>query len=324
MLRSAASVCSSLRGRRPRLTSSLGVLTKPDLIGHRKTFPLWKKVLDNSNFSLKHKYYVTKQPDQDCLDSGVDHAEARVREKEFFETVEPWASEFAEFSERFGTERLQSALSEKLTFQILARWVSVGPCFAIYIDSVRYCSIDDIKKKVRQKAEQVESELLGLPDPPSDNLPILLDRALERFNQQVQRGLTGGNPEIIFQLSWNKLAKQFLAAISGTMPNLAGLNSTTKPSTEVPESPKRPAKVAANPPATPSTTQRSETIELDASDDETPTPTPSNNKKRPAAQTAGTPAKRQKLAQPRRDGPFAATYGILSHHYSAYSPTDIL
>ena len=116
-----------LDGDRTTANVSLGVLTKPDLLTHSGNFPQWKRVLDNSTFSLKHKYFVTKQPDQDGLDRGVGHAEARAQEKGFFETKEPWASEFAEFSDRFGTERLQSALSEKLTIQILDRYVSVRP-----------------------------------------------------------------------------------------------------------------------------------------------------------------------------------------------------
>lgn len=102
------------------LTGLLGVLTKADLI-EQSGFNDWRKVLDNSAFCLKYGYYVTKQPNQTMLKQRLKHADARAIEKEFFETEDPWASEFAEFSERFGTERLQSELSNLLTLQIL-KW----------------------------------------------------------------------------------------------------------------------------------------------------------------------------------------------------------
>ncbi|KAI9794608.1 MAG: hypothetical protein M1816_004495 [Peltula sp. TS41687] len=274
----------------------IGVLTKPDLIGHKKTFPLWKKVLDNSTFSLGHKYFVTKQPDQDSLEDNITHADAREQEKDFFETKEPWATEFAEFSERFGTERLQTALSEKLTFQILN-------------------SLDEIEEKVRQKAEEVESELLGLPDPPSDNLRILLDRALEKFNQHVQRSLNGGSPELIFQFAWNRLAKQFGAAITGTMPSITG-TVMTKSSAKAPETPQNKKSSGNNVHNTPGTptprgTARSEPISLDASDEDNPAPASQpSTRKRGTAQTTDSPVKKQKVAPSIQDGPFKTTYGL--------------
>lgn len=88
---------------------------------------MWQSVLKNEKFRLKHGYFVTRQPDQDLLDQGVTHAEARVYEKEFFSTKEPWAIEFASFSDRFGTEHLQTTLSEKLTVQYLKKYVIINP-----------------------------------------------------------------------------------------------------------------------------------------------------------------------------------------------------
>ena len=103
------------------LTKSVGVLTKPDLIGHSSTFTLWRDVLKNDKFTLKHEYYVTKQPDQELLDGGITHSDARKLEAEFFITQSPWNTDYKTFATRFGTENLQTALAENLTMQYLAK-----------------------------------------------------------------------------------------------------------------------------------------------------------------------------------------------------------
>lgn len=77
-------------------------------------WPLWRDVLNDAKFAVKHRYFVTKQPDQDMLDRGITHAEARALEQEFFATQEPWATEFACFRDRFGTRNLVETLAKKL------------------------------------------------------------------------------------------------------------------------------------------------------------------------------------------------------------------
>ncbi len=98
-----------------------GVLTKPDMIVHRNTWGLWRDILAKRKFNVKHGYYVTKQPNQSQLDEGMTHAEARAAETEFFASQEPWTTQLASFSNRFGTLQLQRALAEKLAHLILIK-----------------------------------------------------------------------------------------------------------------------------------------------------------------------------------------------------------
>ena len=98
-----------------------GVLSKPDLLGHQKQWPILRQVLENKIFRLKYGYFVTKQPDQTQLDEGIAHQKARVLESEFFKTQEPWATEFSSFADRFGTRQLQVALSQQLAQQYLLK-----------------------------------------------------------------------------------------------------------------------------------------------------------------------------------------------------------
>lgn len=81
----------------------------------------WVSILSGRKFKLGYGYHVVKNNP----DPLVDHATARREEKQFFQTVEPYATQLADYESRFGILRLQEALSHKLTAQILSK--SVGP-----------------------------------------------------------------------------------------------------------------------------------------------------------------------------------------------------
>ncbi len=100
-----------------------GVLTKPDRVQPGESFDQWKLMLSGEKYKVEHGYFVVKNPGQSSLDQGIDHVQARAEEVEFFEGNEPWRSELSQFSEHFGTTRLQTALSQKLTQQIMTRYV---------------------------------------------------------------------------------------------------------------------------------------------------------------------------------------------------------
>src|SRR6516162_5924101 len=105
-----------------QLTLFPGVLTKPDRIAQGESYQQWARVLNNEEFHVGHGYFVTKQPSQSALDTGLrDHLRAREEEELFFATEEPWATDFAMHQHRFGTRNLQEALSTMLTEQITAR-----------------------------------------------------------------------------------------------------------------------------------------------------------------------------------------------------------
>jgi hypothetical protein len=97
-----------------------GVLTKPDRLSSGERGHVWKKVLEGRAFVKGHGYFVVKQPDQAELDSGVSHAQARVQEQEYFDSLN-WTTRFPGFVDRLGTRKLQSALADKLAALILHR-----------------------------------------------------------------------------------------------------------------------------------------------------------------------------------------------------------
>lgn len=101
-------------------THDLGVLTKPDRVQPGESLDQWVAILSGRKFKLGYGYHVVKNNP----DPLVDHATARREEKQFFETVEPYATQLADYESRFGIVRLQEALSHKLTAQILSKSVS--------------------------------------------------------------------------------------------------------------------------------------------------------------------------------------------------------
>ena len=95
----------------PQLTPFTGVLTKPDCVQPGESLKQWTSLIENKGYHV-----VMNSPD-----TQMDHATARIKEKAFFRDVEPYATELRHFHNRFGTLQLQSALSAKLTTQILKR-----------------------------------------------------------------------------------------------------------------------------------------------------------------------------------------------------------
>ena len=98
---------------------TVGVITKPDRFQQGESLDQWVQVLTGKKFRLGFGYYVVKNNP----DSRVDHAAARAEESLFFGEEEPWAQTLCQYSERFGTLKLQSHLSHSLTAQIKARCV---------------------------------------------------------------------------------------------------------------------------------------------------------------------------------------------------------
>ena len=98
---------------------TVGVLTKPDRIQEAECLDQLLQILNGDRFKLGHGYHVVKNNS----DVNVDHATARAQERDFFQSTDPWATDLKQYQQRFGTLRLQTALSFKLTTQIRARFV---------------------------------------------------------------------------------------------------------------------------------------------------------------------------------------------------------
>ncbi|KAI9811530.1 MAG: hypothetical protein M1832_000873 [Thelocarpon impressellum] len=179
----------------------VGVLTKPDLIQGPRSWPKWAELLGGETFKKGHGYFVTRQPEQGLRDEPISHAQARAVEAEFFATEAPWNSAFATFRDRFGTIRLQNALSEKLTTQIVA-------------------SLPEINEQVRQKAEAIDKELRQLPEPPADNLQLVLIVKFEELKRELQKTFEGGCGYNAFHREWHALSSAFRQAIKESGPQL--------------------------------------------------------------------------------------------------------
>jgi Dynamin central region len=101
-----------------KLTTDLGVITKPDRCERSGNIDEWRRVLRGQAFKLGHGYFVTKQPSQQQLLDGISHTNARASEEAFFSSAE-WSDVFPGHQNRLGTKQLQNALSEMLAKLIL-------------------------------------------------------------------------------------------------------------------------------------------------------------------------------------------------------------
>ena len=99
-------------------TRTVGVLTKPDRIQLDESRDQWTDILKGQKFKLGFGYFVVKNNP----DTRVDNATARQEELAFFRQ-HPWNTELNRYQSRFGTFKLQTSLSDKLTAQIKNRFV---------------------------------------------------------------------------------------------------------------------------------------------------------------------------------------------------------
>ena len=195
-------------------------------------------------------------------DPTVDHVTARAEEVDFFSNEEPWAK--LTDQSRFGTLKLQTALSQLLTNQIRKR-------------------LPQILQKVYQKAENIDDMLRELPEPIEGNLPAMVLGELMKFNDQLQQHLDGGRRHYPFQKTWNDLASIFRKTLGDTRPIL-----------NLPRPQRDGSEVSMG---TPTPNGRA-TINIDSDDEDMPTPTMSQSSgiKRRAASTSidRSPSKAQK------------------------------
>lgn len=110
--------CRTPKGQKAR-ERALGVLTKPDLVDvNVNKITKMNDILGGTEYPMGHGWFVTKQSSQKQLGQGITHDQARKAESDFFATS-PWADELAAYQNRFGTPKLQNALSDLLTRHIL-------------------------------------------------------------------------------------------------------------------------------------------------------------------------------------------------------------
>ncbi|KAK2871630.1 hypothetical protein FQN49_002983 [Arthroderma sp. PD_2] len=198
---SAARIIRDIPGARQR---TVGVLTKPDRVEHRQgdEYDQWREILRGDKFSTGHGYYVV----QNNPDPRVGHATAREEENHFF-SHPPWQTELVEYTSRFGTRRLQAALS-KILLKVIQD------------------SLPGIIDQINNQARYVQDELSKLPNPPSANIPYILCQKLNIFTNNVQMHVEGGSPKYPFLKQWGSLASEFQQYLAESRPGLRMIESS--------------------------------------------------------------------------------------------------
>lgn len=151
------------------------MLTKPDRLPAGSRYEKLKAVFDQQRFALGHGYFVVKNLDQDEINQGLTHQQARIREQEFFAEGEPWATDFVDYGHRFGTLNLQRFLSGKLAEQITKK-------------------LPIIDQEINARLEQVLADLQQFPDPPTHNAARMISDVVLDFSQDVRRELEAEFP----------------------------------------------------------------------------------------------------------------------------------
>jgi GTPase SAR1 family protein len=127
----------------------IGVLTKPDrLASDIDSAEQWKEVLAGKRFKRGLGYFVTKQPAQSELKGGINHADARIQEMQFFHSTR-WQHQFPGHEEKLGTNKLAIALSSQLINLITAQ-------------------LPAIQAKVQDRLADINEQLSKMPLPPQN------------------------------------------------------------------------------------------------------------------------------------------------------------
>ncbi|KAJ5292914.1 uncharacterized protein N7443_008867 [Penicillium atrosanguineum] len=193
----AARLIGRIQGAKER---TLGVLTKPDRLASYECFAQYKDILEGKVYGLGHGYFVVRNnPDPDVL-----HGVARSEEDAFF--ADPfWSDKMADFHHRFGTRRLQIALSATLMEQIQK-------------------SLPSIIRQIDEKGRRIDAELSTLPDSPSEDVQrILMEKTITlglKLRWIFEGGTGYGGSDNTLQRDWCDLVRDFQVALEKTRPTL--------------------------------------------------------------------------------------------------------
>ncbi|CAO2647679.1 Nn.00g086010.m01.CDS01 [Neocucurbitaria sp. VM-36] len=179
----------------------IGVLTKPDRLPRGTPPDRLRELFDQKRFTLGCGYFVVKNLGQDELDQGLTHHDARLRERQFFEQDELWATSLKKYESRFGTLNLQTFLSGKLADQITKK-------------------LPIIHEEIKVRLRQVEADLGQFPEPPTHNASGIIFAILLEFSQHVRRELEADFPCKVWRNDWKTLQKDFFNALVSIKPTL--------------------------------------------------------------------------------------------------------
>ncbi|KAA8909675.1 P-loop containing nucleoside triphosphate hydrolase protein [Sphaerosporella brunnea] len=192
---------------------TIGALTKPDTV-ELGEHDQWVSILRGHSHRLRHGYFVTKQPNQDALNKGVDSVQARRLEAEFFRNTEPWSTELKDLHHRFGTRNLGNYLAAELGELIKRRL----PTIIATIDA---------------QAFEVDASLATLPAPPSENQVVIVDRLITSFEMKMRQKLSGARGENGFRRELRNLIELFDTSLKRTRPQLVVIQTAREEEQEL-------------------------------------------------------------------------------------------
>nr|POE49121.1 interferon-induced gtp-binding protein mx3 [Quercus suber] len=168
------------------ISRTIGVLTKPDLVGAHR-LPSLRRILNGEIFKLG-AWFVTKQLSQEEIDHGgiISHATARERECQFFAN-DPWCTKLGTFRHRFGIQNLQDFISHKLSAHILSE-------------------LPEIVSRVQDRLSEVDQALDLFPRAPDSPTHTVIS-VVQNLTDSVTQNVMGQNLQHQFLDSWRILFK---------------------------------------------------------------------------------------------------------------------
>ncbi|KAI3318618.1 P-loop containing nucleoside triphosphate hydrolase protein [Xylariaceae sp. AK1471] len=187
-------------------TRTIGVLTKADRPNFNipDTVAYWLAVLEEKKQTVGHGFFTTSLPPDEGLDTLT------AWEDSFFRAgVKNWPRAFDNFVHRCGVDELRVYITKKL-----------GEAFA--------SSLPEIKEKFETRIEEIEGDLMGLPELPR-NVEHEVRMSLRDFYNSVKCAV--GGPD--FEQDSKALNEQFHRCLMQMKPKCIVTTEKAKPRQEI-------------------------------------------------------------------------------------------
>lgn len=159
-------------------------------------------IFNGESLELGHGYFVAKNLDQNEINEGIGHDEARIRESNFFRDHEPWSTTFAQYSHRFGTPHLQAFLSNKLAEMMIQQ-------------------LPNIDHEIHKLLIQTDKDIAECPPPPNNPAKVICELVL-RFSDDVRKDIECdfGHNAWEWQNTWKDRRREFLQSLADMAPKM--------------------------------------------------------------------------------------------------------
>ncbi|KAK7436890.1 hypothetical protein VKT23_018911 [Stygiomarasmius scandens] len=185
----------------PQGLRTIGVLTKPDLLGPGSITAQerWKEVLEGrSRDSLGLGYFCTRQPDDAERALGATPTQARENEDAFFRNTSPWSSFIRR--EQFGIANLISVLNTQLTKRIND-------------------NLPRITQETEKRLRECRKELGSLPKPVEEAPATHMLGLITAFTDEIKLFVRGDVKAASLIQTHNDTYKIFKRNLAQTAPN---------------------------------------------------------------------------------------------------------